>query len=149
MKRVGYFFLGLLLALATLSIATPFGLVLTLFSYGTILTMLFFKGADTGDFLLIGYTIGLEFFGTHHFGSAALASVVWYGLSLLFNYQLRFTSPYIRFIVAVCIGLVATTLLLYPLADFIRHILIFVALVVSIFGAFVHHASEPAAYELL
>lgn len=151
MKSLGLGILGFFLALVALTLFTPFGVGAVLFSYGCLLYLLFFAEAALSLSLLAGYTLGLELLSAHHFGTAAATSVILYGLFLLFGLRLRFTSPYARFIVAMLLGLGLASAILYPLAEYTRHLLsvVIVALLVGAGGAILHRASEPSAYELL
>lgn len=151
MKTLGLAVLGFLIALCCLSLFTPAGTAAILATYGILLYLLFFGYTRIGTTLLVGYTIGLELLSAHHFGTAAVTSVLFYGLYLLFANQLRFTSRYARFIVALLIGLVAASALLYPLVFFFQRLLIvaFLAFLLSICSALLHQASTSSAHELV
>jgi hypothetical protein len=150
-KSLGFTILGFALTLAVSTFFTPFGLTATLTTYGALLYLLFFGKPETSTPLLVGFTIGLELLGTRHFGIATVTSVIWYGLFLLFGERLRFTSPYARFIVALALGLVASVALLYPLNQYLHHLIATLAalIVVGIGSILLQRASEPSAYELL
>lgn len=151
MRKLGFSLLGFIAALITLALFTPAGVGMVLFAYGCLLYLLCFDDTERATALLVGFTIGLELLATHRFGLATLCSLIWYGLYFIFSEQLRFTSPLVRFIVALALGLAITSVVLYPPAEFVHRIPSFlvVLVAVTIGGALLQRAHEPSAYELL
>ncbi|HSI21142.1 MAG TPA: hypothetical protein VLA04_05615 [Verrucomicrobiae bacterium] len=151
MKAVGGFIAGFVLALLCLSMFTPAGGTAVLFVYSALLYLLFFHRKGVGIPPLIGFTIGLELLSTHRFGTGFVASSVIYGMYVVFNLRLRFTSQYIRFIVALLIGLAAAAAILYPPDGYAHRLLgiALVSLIISSIGALIQRLTNKPSHELL
>jgi hypothetical protein len=150
MKQVGFAFLGFCTGLLCLTLLTP-GYLWIGASYALLLYALFFSERPSATALLIGFTVGLELLGTHRFGAATLTSVLVYGLFILFGQQLRFTSPYPRYIVAMLVSLALITGILYPVRGYGTRALglLLVALVCAGIGGLLQRFRERTPYELL
>lgn len=123
MKQFGIALLGAFIALLCLTLASNNGYVLIGASGTILLYLLFFTRPGFAVALLVGWASGLELLSTHRFGTSLLLAMLIYGLYWLFSIKLRFTSSYVRFIVAMFLTLVLFPLAYYPLTGYFQRLL--------------------------
>lgn len=151
MKALFLFLAGFISALFALTAlgSTSFVGVAILFS--VLLYLLFYTDHSTAIIFLIGSTVGLELLGNQHFGIASGLALIAWGLHYIFADQLRFTSLYARYIVALLLMLTAYNLLFFSLAGFFHRLVILaiVAVVVTLVGLYRASTEPGPAYELI
>jgi hypothetical protein len=119
--------------------------------YSTLLYILFYADETQSLVFIAGSTLGLELLGNQHFGIATGLACCCWGLYLFFGQQLRFTSLYARYIVALLLMLTAYNLLFFSLAGFFHRlsILAVVAVIVILVGLYRAATAPGPAYELI
>jgi hypothetical protein len=150
-----YFFLGLLGFLLVLTSYTLFSGVsfsVLFFLYAASLYLFFFAKPETvGYAFLSGITIGVELLGTSKLGEGALLGVCILAAYAFFGKQLRFTSLFPRYIVALFCASLFYAFLLFDWHFFTARIpsLAITYFCVLVVSYFLHSLNYKPDHELL
>lgn len=146
MKYLALIVLGFFSILVALSLFGSYAFFAVAAVYSLSLYLFFYGSPTLGYYYLGGGTLGLELLGTSHLGLASFLSLITLFLYYGLGEQLRFTSPFFRYIVALFILLVAYILLLFDASTILSRIvpiLIFYVLVLLISYLFTYRSNSP------
>jgi hypothetical protein len=151
MKNIFLALFGFIVALASFTLASPYGYHALGFVYAIVLFYLFFGTATSAGAFLIGFTVGIELLGTHRPGAALLTSTALYGLYLLLAVKVRFTSPYLQFIVAMLVSLLCFAVIPYSVTGLTQRLigLAVIATLISVAGALARRVSEQTHHGIV
>jgi hypothetical protein len=99
---------------------------------------------------LIAVTIIFELTGIMRFGAASLFALCFWSSTVLFARQLRFTSPFVRYIVCLLVLTLLLSLIGYPFSGVFHRLLILSVTLIPIIAATLtlSFAREVPEYEL-
>lgn len=123
MIRISLPILGLISCLLAFTLFSPFTFFALAGLYALSLYLLFYSTPLRAYPFLCGLTLGTELFGTAHLGQATLLALCSIFLHYLFGQQLRFTSIFSRYIVALLITFLIYTLLLFSWQTFFSRLI--------------------------
>ena len=116
--------IGFVGVLFSLTVFGSVGFYSLAFLYVLSLYLLFFGSHEfLGYSFLVGLTLGVELMGTSHLGEAALIGLLTGVYYQVFGKQLRFTSRFLRYIVALLFTILTYSLLLYSYQTFLLRII--------------------------
>ena len=150
MRRVIVVICWILLALFVSSLPGAVGLAGRSILMSALAYLLFFHRRyflpESG---LIAMTAVFELTGFMHFGAVSFLSLCFWFSTLLFSEKVRFTSPYVRYIVSLLVLTLLLSFIGYPLAGFLhRLIILLLALIPVIAGTLMLSvARETPEYE--
>ncbi|MBU6389439.1 hypothetical protein KGQ71_02885 [Patescibacteria group bacterium] len=101
-------------------------------------------------FFLIGFTISVETLSTIKLGQAGFLAVFIYLVYYIFQQRLRFTSLFVRYIVALFLAMVGYELFLFPFSFAAERLLILLIAypVFCLISYFASHFRQSKDYEL-
>lgn len=120
------------------------------FLYAYILYLFFFgQNPPRAFLLLIGISLAEELLGSAHFGTASLLAFIIIVLHSLLANIIRFTSLYVRYLVALFLLFLIYPAILYPFPGLTERLfsLLFMVIPIAVISYFLSGLQKPSTYE--